>query len=85
MKMEEKKWRHHVKEFGTNGVLVTNCIAAAAFLTYCGGMNTDARYDINFYLKKTLVSSIVFTCPNWSVVPYKCMMWQIDTCLFVQL
>ena len=52
MKMEEKKWRHHVKEFGTNGVLVTNCIAAAAFLTYCGGMNTDARYDINFYLKK---------------------------------
>ena len=43
MKVEEKKWRQHVKEFGSNGVLVTNCIAAAAFLTYCGGMNTDAR------------------------------------------
>ena len=43
MKVEEKKWRQHVREFGSNGVLVTNCIAAAAFLTYCGGMNTDAR------------------------------------------
>ena len=43
LKTQESEWRAHVKEYNNNDVLVSNCIAAAAFLVYCGGMNTDVR------------------------------------------
>ncbi|CAH1799095.1 unnamed protein product [Owenia fusiformis] len=43
MRQQELLWRQHCKEYDCNEVLLANCIAAAAFLTYCGSMNTDVR------------------------------------------
>jgi hypothetical protein len=39
----EQEWREHVAEYSSNNVLVANCVAASAFLVYCGAMNTDMR------------------------------------------
>ena len=43
LKPQEAEWRQYVKEHCNNDMLVANCLAASAFLTYCGGMSTDTR------------------------------------------
>ncbi|XP_023932047.1 dynein heavy chain 5, axonemal-like isoform X1 [Lingula anatina] len=43
LKSQEQEWRQHVRENDSNEMLMANCIAAAAFLTYCGPMTTDTR------------------------------------------
>ncbi|OWF37572.1 Dynein heavy chain 5, axonemal [Mizuhopecten yessoensis] len=43
LKSQEQSWRKHVKENDCNELLLGNCMAAAAFLTYCGPANLDTR------------------------------------------
>ena len=42
---QEQQWREYMKEHSSNDMLIANCMSAAAFLVYCGGLNTDTRYN----------------------------------------
>ena len=39
----EREWKSYVDEYTSSEILLSNCIAAAAFLTYCGAMGVDRR------------------------------------------
>ena len=39
----EREWKAYVDEYTSYEILLSNCIAAAAFLTYCGAMGVDRR------------------------------------------
>lgn len=43
MKDQEAGWRQHVKDNGSNELLIANCLTAAGFLTYAGAVNVDTR------------------------------------------
>ena len=43
LKGQEGEWKKHVKDNDCNELLLANCIAASAFLTYCGPFNMDTR------------------------------------------
>ena len=43
LKTQEGVWRQYVKENDGNELLLANCIAASAFLTYSGPVNVDTR------------------------------------------
>lgn len=43
LKYMEREWKAYVDEYTTSEILLSNCIAAAAFLTYCGAMGVDRR------------------------------------------
>ncbi|XP_070190368.1 uncharacterized protein [Littorina saxatilis] len=43
LKDQEASWRQHVKDNGTNELLIANCLTAAGFLTYSGAVNVDTR------------------------------------------
>nr|CAB3238692.1 dynein heavy chain 8, axonemal-like [Phallusia mammillata] len=50
LKPLEQSWSHELADTITSEELVTNCILAAAYLTYCGGMTSDARQRMtSFY------------------------------------
>ena len=40
----EREWKSYVDEYTSSEILLSNCIAAAAFLTYCGAMGVDRRF-----------------------------------------
>ena len=40
----EQEWKAYVDEYTSSEILLSNCIAAAAFLTYCGPMGVDRRF-----------------------------------------
>ena len=40
----EREWKAYVDEYTSSEILLSNCIAAAAFLTYCGAMGVDRRF-----------------------------------------
>ena len=40
----EQEWKAYVDEYTSSEILLSNCIAAAAFLTYCGAMGVDRRF-----------------------------------------
>lgn len=40
----EEDSRAFVMEYSSSEVLLSNCVSAAAFLTYCGPMGIDQRY-----------------------------------------
>lgn len=42
----ERKWKAYVDEYTSSEILLANCVAAAAFLTYCGAMGVDRRFVI---------------------------------------
>ena len=41
-----REWKAYVDEYTSSEILLSNCIAAAAFLTYCGSMGVDRRFVI---------------------------------------
>lgn len=43
LKYMEREWKAYVDEYTSSEILLSNCIAAAAFLTYCGAMGVDRR------------------------------------------
>lgn len=43
LKYMEREWKSFVDEYTSYEILLSNCIAAAAFLTYCGAMGVDRR------------------------------------------
>lgn len=43
LKYMEREWKSYVDEYTSSEILLSNCIAAAAFLTYCGAMGVDRR------------------------------------------
>ena len=40
----EREWKAYVDEYTSSEILLANCVAAAAFLTYCGAMGVDRRF-----------------------------------------
>ena len=40
----EREWKAYVDEYTSSEILLSNCIAGAAFLTYCGAMGVDTRF-----------------------------------------
>ena len=40
----EQEWKAYVDEYTSSEILLSNCVAAAAFLTYCGAMGVDRRF-----------------------------------------
>ena len=40
----EREWKAYVDEYTSSEILLPNCVAAAAFLTYCGAMGVDRRF-----------------------------------------
>ena len=49
----EQEWKAYVDEYTSSEILLSNCVAAAAFLTYCGAMGVDRRFvnkNNSFYL-----------------------------------
>lgn len=44
LKHMEQEWKAYVDEYTSTEILLSNCIAAAAFLTYCGAMGVDRRF-----------------------------------------
>ncbi|XP_071504103.1 dynein axonemal heavy chain 5-like [Diadema antillarum] len=49
LQQEKERWQTYVDENSDNECLLSNCIVAAAFLTYCGGMTTDSRHRMGDY------------------------------------
>lgn len=49
LKDQEASWRQHVKDNGTNELLIANCLTAAGFLTYSGAVNVDTRYAVFYF------------------------------------
>lgn len=46
----EREWKAYVDEYTSSEILLSNCVAAAAFLTYCGAMGVDRRFvDLPLY------------------------------------
>src|SRR6218665_4201145 len=45
LRPQEIEWNEFVKFYATSDVLIANCVIASAFLTYCGSMTPDARWD----------------------------------------
>ena len=43
IKYMEREWKTYVEEYNSPEILLSNCIAASAFLTYCGPMGIDRR------------------------------------------
>ena len=43
LQQEHKRWQQYVDDNSENEWLLSNCVSAAAFLTYCGGMTSDSR------------------------------------------
>ena len=43
LRSQEQQWRVYLKEHSSNDMLIANCLSAAAFLVYCGALNTDTR------------------------------------------
>lgn len=43
LKDMEREWKAYVDEYTSSEILLANCVAAAAFLTYCGAMGVDRR------------------------------------------
>jgi hypothetical protein len=46
LKDQEAVWKKYVSDNDSNETLLANCITAAAFLTYCGPLNTDTRQKL---------------------------------------
>ena len=44
LKDMEREWKAYVDEYTSSEILLANCVAAAAFLTYCGAMGVDRRF-----------------------------------------
>ena len=44
LKYMEREWKAYVDEYTSSEILLPNCVAAAAFLTYCGAMGVDRRF-----------------------------------------
>ncbi|XP_048577711.1 dynein axonemal heavy chain 8 isoform X3 [Nematostella vectensis] len=49
LKHMEREWKAYVEEYSSPEVLLANCIAASAFLTYCGPMGIDRRKRMGKY------------------------------------
>ena len=43
LKHIEREWKAFVEEYTSSDIMLANCIAAAAFLTYCGPLGVDGR------------------------------------------
>ena len=57
----EREWKAYVDEYTSSEILLPNCIAAAAFLTYCGAMGVDRRFvetgfNLFFYAGKCFIN-----------------------------
>ena len=64
LKPLENSWKHELEEKITNEELVTNCVLASAFLTYCGPMTSDAR--------KRMTSFYTHVCKHYELpIPNK--------------
>ncbi|CAH1226669.1 DNAH5 [Branchiostoma lanceolatum] len=51
LREQELLWQQSVEENSSNDLLLSNCITAAAFLTYCGPMGLDGRNSMyEFFL-----------------------------------
>ncbi|KAI8520697.1 hypothetical protein Bbelb_004510 [Branchiostoma belcheri] len=51
LREQELLWQQSVEENSSNDLLLSNCIAASAFLTYCGPMSLDGRNSMyEFFL-----------------------------------
>ncbi|XP_071954985.1 uncharacterized protein [Antedon mediterranea] len=59
LKEAEKRWKDYVDENSVNELLLGTCLAASAFLTYCGGMQIDSR--------KRLASFFMQVCSRHSL------------------
>lgn len=60
----EQEWKAYVDEYTSSEILLSNCIAAAAFLTYCGAMGVDRRFvnknnSFDFFFKILAVMDIL--------------------------
>ena len=62
----EQEWKAYVDEYTSSEILLSNCVAAAAFLTYCGAMGVDRRFvnknnSFHFFFSfKSLLRWIIF-------------------------
>ena len=61
----EQEWKAYVDEYTSSEILLSNCVAAAAFLTYCGAMGVDRRFvsknnSFDFFSFKYLLRWICF-------------------------
>lgn len=54
LKYMEREWKSYVDEYTSSEILLSNCIAAAAFLTYCGAMGVDRRF-VSYSRKKNKI------------------------------
>ena len=55
----EREWKSYVDEYTSSEILLSNCIAAAAFLTYCGAMGVDRRF-VSYCRKKMCCAPLQF-------------------------
>ena len=65
LKHMEQEWKAYVDEYTSSEILLSNCIAAAAFLTYCGAMGVDRRFvnknnSFDFFFWILAVMDILF-------------------------
>lgn len=44
LKTQEQTWRDKINQNNSNDLL-TNCVLAAAYLTYCPALSVDGRYE----------------------------------------
>ncbi|XP_041462850.1 dynein heavy chain 8, axonemal-like [Lytechinus variegatus] len=57
LQQEKERWQTYVDENADNEWLLSNCMTAAAFLTYCGGMTSDSRQRFGDYINQVCVDT----------------------------
>ncbi|XP_030850579.1 dynein heavy chain 8, axonemal isoform X3 [Strongylocentrotus purpuratus] len=57
LQQEKERWQTYVDENADNEWLLSNCMTAAAFLTYCGGMTSDSRQRMGEYINQVCVDT----------------------------
>lgn len=67
LKYMEREWKAYVDEYTSSEILLSNCIAGAAFLTYCGAMGVDRRLELKSVL---LCSYLTFNVESISLCMY---------------
>ena len=63
LQQEKERWQTYVDEHAENEWLLSNCMVAAAYLTYCGGMTSDSRYRLGEYFSK-VCEEVQFPIPK---------------------
>lgn len=45
LKQRESRWKQYINSTSDREAVVADAVVAAAFITYCGGLDADLRYQ----------------------------------------